>query len=145
MKCAKFHLIGEDSAWYKIRVQKEIEAHGLSGNVLDAAEGKLVVVVEGKEEGINQLYAALKEASPENVVFTLVEYGKPPKEKQSKEEERWNEVVELLREIERTMRRINRKLDGLPEAQRTETVEEPAAGEEDKPGQAESAFAFMFG
>jgi acylphosphatase len=145
MKCAKFHLIGEDSDWYKLRVQKEIESQGLSGSVLDAGEGKLAVVVEGSEDGINRLYTALKEASPKTVLFTLIEYGKPVKEKLTKEDERWEEVIGLLKEIERTMRRINRKLDATPSEEKTETEVEQERGEEGKSEEAASAFAFMFG
>ncbi|GEM_PF-1456940 len=145
MKCAKFHLIGEDSDWYKIRVQKEIEAHGLAGNVLDSGEGKLVIVVEGEEAKINSMYNTLKEASPSNVVFSLVEYGRIKKEK-TREEEKWDEVTELLREIEKTMRRVNNKLDGLQGVvvnSDEQMEDEPIVSEGEE--EAENAFAFMFG
>jgi acylphosphatase len=127
-------------------VQKEIEAHGLVGNVLDADEGKLVVVVEGEETRINGMYNALKNASPNNVVFTLVEYGAKPKEKISKEEEKWGEVVELLREIEKTMRKMNNKLDILSSGRiESLSVAEQPKEEGGEKKDAESAFAFMFG
>lgn len=152
MKSAKFHLIGEDSDWYKLRVQKEIEAHGLSGNVLDAGAGKLVVVAEGDEKKINKLYTALKDASPSNVVFSLVEYGRLPDKAKSSEEEKWNQVIELLREVEKTLRRVNQKLDSpnsyspIPETVSSSVDEvEDERSKDEKDEDAENAFAFMFG
>ncbi|MFH1788220.1 MAG: hypothetical protein ABH834_02420 [Candidatus Altiarchaeota archaeon] len=147
MKSAKFHLIGEDSDWYKLRVQKEIEAQGLSGNVLDAGAGKLVVVAEGDEKHINRLYAALKDASPSQVVFSLVEYGRLPEKTRTSEEEKWDQIIELLREVEKTLRRVNQKLDSqVPVAsQPSDDYVEDDRTDDDRREDAEDAFAFMFG
>lgn len=155
MKSAKFHLLGEDSDWYKLRVQKEIEAQGLTGTVLDAGAGKLVIVVEGKEKNINTLYSSLKDASPTQVVFSLVEYGRLPEKEKTSEEEKWDQVIELLGEIEKTMRRVNQKLEAgsftsTPTCEADEVSEDstPLPDErsnEEKEDDAEDAFAFMFG
>lgn len=145
MKSAKFHLIGEDSDWYKIRVQKEIEAHGLSGSVIDAGEGKLVVVIEGDGERINGMYESLKEASPTNVVFTLIEYGMKKEAGTKKEEDKLSEIMTLLKEIEKNTRKINQKLNSLPEKTIEKAGEEESPAREEESHEAEKAFAFMFG
>ena len=55
MVSAKFHITGSANNWLRIRVQEELFAHGLEGNVLAADDSTLAVVLEGDKSKIKRL------------------------------------------------------------------------------------------
>ena len=121
MVSAKFHIIGEDSEWLRIRLQEEIHAHGVEGNVILAGEKTLVVVVDGDKSRIKRLHTDVGEflpggIEPTELIFSL---EKPPRHlRMTKPEGRVDNpaldyILQYLREIEKTVTRIDQKVGTL--------------------------------
>jgi len=155
MVSAKFHIIGEDSDWFRVRTQEEIYHHGLEGDVLRADDKNLVVIVEGDKSVIKRFASDMSEACPEGVLCTEVVFGiqRPVKGLTGVHHfragvENHEYVIEILKELERRITRIDQNVaklmalyDGKPRTQDTE----PKTEEPETPQDATEGFAAMFG
>jgi len=114
MPAAKFYVMGDINQWLRIRIHEEIQANNLEGSTLDISENKLAVVVEGGIGQIKKAYNGINEGKPENIVLTSLVFGdfKTPKVSISKANVP-NELLDVLREIEKKLRRIEQKLDTI--------------------------------
>lgn len=140
MVTAKFHIIGDSSPWYRLRVQEEITSQGLEGSVVEADNSKLAVVIEGERSKIMELYKNLEESSPGGVMLADISFRRNEDKATDT-----GEIVELLREIERNTRRINQKLDVLVKKMQPVAEETSEERQESSEAVAESSFAAMFG
>ncbi|MFH1055091.1 MAG: hypothetical protein V1744_03230 [Candidatus Altiarchaeota archaeon] len=121
MVSAKFHIVGEDGEWFRVRVQEEIYAHGLEGSVLLAATRTLVVVVEGDKSRIKRLHSDMVEVCPNGITCTGLVFSiqRPQREFRIGQYGSHGSVptleyiMQILSEMERSMIRVNQKLDRL--------------------------------
>ena len=119
MVSAKFHIAGEDSEWFRIRVLEEVHAHGLEGNVILAGEKSLAVVVEGEKSRVKRFYTDIQEFCPEHtelteLVFSLQKLPRGMRMKGTAEKGLDVEyIMQLLKEIERTTMRLDQKVNTL--------------------------------
>jgi len=137
MASAKFVVVGETDMWARVRIQEEINSHGLDGTVIDAEGGKLGVFVSGDRMKIQSLYNDLSEKLPDETQPTNLIYGefKRPRvpDVQASSEDAFKTLIELLREIEKNTRKMNQKLDRLIDGRQT-----TLAGSEDESTEGES-------
>ena len=157
MVSAKFTLIGEDGDWFRIRAQEEIYHHGLEGDVLSTGEKSLVVIVDGDKSVIKTF--DMKKLCPGGVTCTglIFSIQKPIAGLRIKHpgklygEQTLDYVLEVLREMERRITRIDQNVARLIAMQEggwrpresKAVVEEPPQMEVEE--EAASGFANMFG
>jgi len=118
MVSAKFHITGEGGDWFRVRVQEEVYAHGLEGNVLAAERKTLAVVVEGSQERIERLHEDIIGICPDGVKCSGVRYdinrsvtgliGLREQDKSS--EDSAEHIIEVLKQLERRMARLELKM-----------------------------------
>ena len=152
MASVRFYVIGVEDTWVRLRITEEIQATGLDGHAIDAADGTLAVIVEGDLKTIRRLYQNLEQSLPEAVQLTAAELSKiAEKTTKSTEDDALELIIELLKEMEKTMRKINNKLDQALTATEPETTtshvdEIPALEDEaEDDGGQPCGFAAMFG
>jgi hypothetical protein len=158
MVSAKFNIVGEDSDWFRIRAQEEIYHHGLEGDVLSAGEKTLVVIVEGEKSVIKTFHGDMKQLCPQGVACTglIFSIQRPIAGLRVKHpgklygEQTLDYVLEVLREMERRMTRIDQNIARLMAMQEgggrqrpKDDVGEPPQMEVKE--EATSGFASMFG
>jgi hypothetical protein len=156
MVSAKFHIVGEEGEWFRVRVQEEIYAHGLEGNVLFAGDRTIVVVVDGDKGVIKRFHSDVKEICVQGIgcgelSFSIDEHVRHARFGQSHPEaaDRGQEyVIHVLAELERKITRIDQSLARLV-AMHEGTLEtkrqEPPKPEGEIKDEATSGFASMFG
>jgi hypothetical protein len=117
---AKFHVIGEGSEWFRVRVMEEVYSHGLEGSVLLAGEKTLVVVVEGDKSRIKRLYSDLSEFCPKGVectdlVFSLQKSSEVRiiRPGEHADHQTLDYILQYLKEIEKATQRIDQKINAL--------------------------------
>jgi hypothetical protein len=150
MVTAKFHIVGENSAWLKTRAQEEIQSAGLEGSVVNAGKNTLAVIVEGEKKKIHTMYKNLVESSPSEAQYTDLEFGVYRDLNISVETDLAKNIqimIELLKEIEKNTRRINQKIDGITNQQRGDYPSWLDSEEKDEEAAEEAVggFASMFG
>lgn len=155
MATARFYIIGDSNAWLRVRVTEEINARGLEGSVVEADDGRLTVIVEGKTKSISELHANLCDAVPDETTLTKIELSKASQSRSTDMagSDSVETIITLLREIEKNTRRINQKIDAA-------LMQKPASDDDEDYGRsnddedyehntssedAESSFASMFG
>lgn len=127
MLAAKFHVIGGKQEWLKLRLQEEIQVSGIDGSVVDVEADKIAVILEGPRKKIEDLYNHVRETMPGNAVLTGLIYGTTMKrglhqmasptiieDKTSKES--IDKILEYLKEMEKTLRKISRRLDAVEDS-----------------------------
>jgi len=161
---ARFLIVGDDSQWLRIRLQEEIIAHGLEGNVLPAGGKTYAVVVSGDKSKVKRLYSDLDQFLPEGV--QAAELAISPKKMPRGVRIRGalaniqaagdkDATLEYLKEIEKTMTRLEQKMNKVialleegdikprtREAEDEETFEESNMEVDEE---ATGGFAAMFG
>jgi len=159
MANAKFHVVGEDGTWYRMRIQEEIYTQGLEGSVVKASDDVLAVIVEGEKPRIHSMYKTLKESSPGQAHYTDIQWGAHRRFRQDKD--KLEEIIQLLKAIEKNTRRISQKMGGVQFKGKTDREErdkeeagfkntytpvkkEESKDEEDEE-EAAGGFASMFG
>jgi hypothetical protein len=155
---AKFNLIGDDSDWFRVRAQEEIYHHGLEGDVLSTGEKSLVVIVEGDKSVIKTFHGDMKKLCPNGVTCTglIFSIQRPIAGLRVKHpgklygEQTLDYVLEILREMERRMTRLDQNVarliamnEGRMPPNRDDKLEEPPHMEVKE--EATSGFASMFG
>ena len=118
MVSAKFHITGEGGDWFRVRVQEEVYAHGLDGNVLAAECKTLVVVVEGTQERIERLHEDIIRICPDGVKCSGVKYDiggtvtglMGLREQDMRSEGSAEHILEVLKQLERRMARLELKV-----------------------------------
>jgi hypothetical protein len=118
---AKFHVIGDDSKWLRIRLQEEIYAHGVEGSILSAGEKTLAVVADGDKARIKRLYTDVREFLPETMESTELAFslGKPTRHLRMRaptgrlDSEGFDIMFQYLREIEKAVTRIDQKVNSV--------------------------------
>jgi hypothetical protein len=156
MVSAKFNVAGEDGEWFRVRIQEEIYAHGLEGNVLSTGEKTLVVVLEGDKSVIKRMHSDMREVSPRGVqctelIFSLDHHRIPPKTGYHlRGSGRDDQLLQVLAELERKITRIDQNLQRLIAMHEGKTgtlknEEPPEEPKMDVGGEATSGFANMFG
>ena len=113
MPAAKFYAIGDINQWFRLRIQEEIQANNLEGSILDTGENRLVVIVEGSIAHIKSLYNGLNESKPQGIVLTSLVFGDFKEKISISKANLSRELLDVLKEIEKSLRRINQKLDVL--------------------------------
>jgi hypothetical protein len=157
MVSAKFNIVGEDSDWFRIRAQEEIYHHGLEGDVLSTGEKSLVVIVEGDKSVVKTFHSDMKKLCPNGVTCTglIFSLQRPIAGLRVKHpgklygEQTLDYVLEVLREMERRMTRIDQNVSRLIAMQVGGWRPKPKAEEElpemEVKEEATSGFASMFG
>jgi len=150
MVSAKFHVVGEDGEWFRIRVQEEIHAHSLEGSVILAAEKMIAVVVEGERGRIESFHTDVIALCPKGIKCTSVTFGSHWPLKPSQQEQTLDYIMQLLKEIERKTTRIDQKLTRLIALQEAKGVSADEVKESEPPAsdigsEATSSFSSMFG
>jgi hypothetical protein len=154
MVSAKFHIVGEDGDWFRVRAQEEVYAHGLEGDVLKAAEKILVVIVEGDEHAIRRMHADMLALCPQGIRCSdlIVSQHKIDRSQaggKQVQEHSQEYVLQLLKEMERRITRIDQNVSRLialyeggsrPAAPQTTSLEDKKKDEA-----ATDGFSAMFG
>lgn len=117
MVSAKFHIIGEQGPWLRIRVQEEIISHGLEGSAINADEKTLAVIIEGDKSRIKRLYSDITEVCPNGMQSTdlIFSLQKPTRKQRILDAEipSKDRIMEYLREIEKKTTRMDQKLNKI--------------------------------
>ncbi len=118
MVSAKFHLIGEDSEWFRIRLQEEIHAHGVEGTVLSAGGKTLAIVLEGDKSRIKRMHTDVADFLPEGVERSDLRFSVQTRHMRiaqpgRTEEGRLEYILQYLKEIEKAVQRIDQKVNTL--------------------------------
>ncbi|MFH0861554.1 MAG: acylphosphatase [Candidatus Altiarchaeota archaeon] len=150
MVSAKFHVIGEDGDWFRIRLQEEIHVHGLEGSVLRAAAKNLVVVVEGERSKIKRMYEDVAAMCPKKARCADITFEKAKRAAKAavySPEQMTHALLELERKMTRIDQNIAKILANLEGGWRPSTEDrgletEPKMEVEEE---AASGFASMFG
>ena len=155
MYAAKFFVIGESNHWLRNRIQEEIQSTGLDGSVLDSGPENLAVFVEGDKKQVKRLYENIREFTPGKTTLSDIKYEHMPETTPGDPKD---EVIILIKEIERQVRRMNQKLDALTakgtiqytddEPSESPTIEQYSTRYEDEEDDTEepaNAFSAMFG
>jgi acylphosphatase len=147
MVSAKFHVIGDDGDWFRVRLQEEIYAHGLEGSVLKAAEKNLAVVVEGDSAVVKRMHGDVVDLCPKKVRCTDIVFDKHRPQKKARTYTN-QELSHAIMELERKMTRMDQNvakilalLEGGWRPNQT-SQEEPRM---DVKEEAADGFASMFG
>jgi ribosomal protein L24 len=118
--CAKFQVLGDTSNWLRIRLQEEIFAHGIEGNVLQADPRTFAVIVEGQRDRVKMLHADIIKILPENLRITEILYSmeKSTRNKRIKKPQEYppdstQYLIALAREMERNMIRMDQKMNKI--------------------------------
>ena len=149
MVCAKFHIVGEDGEWFRIRVQEEVQHHGLEGSVVLAEAKTLAVIVEGDGLKIRKFYGDVVELCPKGILCSKLSLGAAGQA--APRDQTLEYVMEILKEIERKMTRMDQKLNRLVALQEGRQTSDPAVeGEKSQDTRGGSdevtaGFASMFG
>jgi hypothetical protein len=118
MVSAKFHIDGEDGDWFRVRIQEEIYAHGLEGDVLRAADKILVVILEGHEHTIRRMHEDMIALCPKGIICSeliIANHKTDLRAKSSNGSEGIGQehMLQLMMEMERRITRIDQKLSRL--------------------------------
>jgi acylphosphatase len=161
MVSAKFHIRGEGGDWFRIRIQEEVYAHGLEGNVLSAEDTTIVVVVEGERERIQKFQEDVIKICPHDARCSGIKYdvrrgasgliglmaADAPRDGSAEH------VLALLQQLERRMMRLEMKMNQiltLFDGGAQMKPKPPAQGDDvaesmDVPQEAVSGFSSLFG
>jgi acylphosphatase len=141
--------MGEASHWIRVRLQEEIHAHGLEGNVAQADDKTIVVVVEGDVRRVRGLYEDLREALPDDIEFSGLEVSKSKTPLKAVEDPS-KHILDLLQRLEQRVIKIENRVNTiLARLESGYTAE--ASGGYDAGGtggtteESASAFASLFG
>ncbi|MBU0763187.1 MAG: hypothetical protein KKD39_09195 [Candidatus Altiarchaeota archaeon] len=154
MVSAKFNIEGDATDWLRIRVQEELFAHGLDGNVLVGDENTLVVIVEGDKAKIKRLYTDMQEFLPANTTLTELNFSlnKPTRSARIHEDRLYvgrEDIIEYLKEIDRKTTKIDQKLNKIISLLEEADIKKPQEEEEEAEvgitEETTSVFAAMFG